>query len=130
MFQGLPFFVVFTVMGHFPAAIVLGIYYLLRRRRSEAPARVLHWSDALSVLLPFWVWVVLVWHTRVGDSKSLSNLGEILWCGWGFSALLALRAAVALRQRRLRADLWGYITLAAVLLSIVLLALLVPALPE
>ena len=76
------------------------------------------------------MWVVLVWHTRVGDSKSLSNLGEIIWCGWGFSALPAIRAAVALRQRRLRAGGWGYATLTAVLIGIVLLALLVPALPE
>ena len=85
-------------------------------------------SDDASALAPFWVWSALGY--ALAPVKSLANLVEPIWCGWFFSALLALRAVFALREKRLRVNIWGYATMAAVLLGIVLLLLLVPPLPE
>ena len=128
----LPVFIVITIFGIFPLPIILGIYNLIRRvRRPEAPDRILHWSDALSAIVPFWVWVVLAgWAAHIGPAKSMSNLVEPAFCGWFFSALLALRAGFALWKKRLHVKCWGFATLAATLLGIVLIFLLMPGLPE
>ena len=131
MTRGILLFIFITIFGNFPIPIVLGIYHLIRRaRRPEATARILHWSDALSVCAPFWVWVVLASWTHIGPVKSMSNIVEPAFCGWFLSALLGLRAGIALWKKRLRVDYWGYATLAATLLGIVLIFLLVPGLPE
>ncbi len=124
----LSLFVVITFFADLPLAFVLLGYKLLRMRHPDAPSRILHWSDAVSALAPFWVWSALGY--ALAPVKSLANLVEPIWCGWFFSALLALRAVFALRKKRLRVDIWGYATMAAVMLGIVLLLLLVPSLPE
>jgi hypothetical protein len=124
-------FVAVVIFGAFPAAGFYGLYSLVRQHRPGAPALPLHWSDAVSVLAPFWVWILLTECTPFAEPKSLSNVVcELIPCGWFFSALLALRLTVAAWKQRLDRRLWGYATMIAVLLAAVLVALLVPCLPE
>ena len=125
------FFAAVVIFGAFPAAGFYGLYSLVRQRRPDAPALPLHWSDAVSVLAPFWVWILLTECTPFTEPKSLSNVVcELIPCDWFFSALLALRLIVAVWKQRLDRRLWGYATMVAVLLATVLAALLVPCLPE
>jgi len=127
----LPLFAFTLVAANFPALIFLGIYHPVRwRLRPDAPARTLHRSDAVSVLIPFWLWLALAECTHLTPEKSLANLAEPIYCGWFFSALLAYRLGFALGEKRLHTSRWGYVTMSATLVAIVLLALLVPTLPE
>ena len=120
----LPLYLIFC----FPIILVLMVVYVIVMKvKKLKPLRIVHWIDPISLLVAPYVWGFL---EHVGQPKSLSNICEFAIIGWIWCLCMAVRYVRSVIGIRTYERQYGYITFVIVILSVIMLAILFPTLPE
>ena len=120
----LPLYLIFCL----PIILVLMVVYVIVMKvKKLKPLRIVHWIDPIALLVAPYAWGFF---EHVGQAKSLSNIFEFAIIGWIWCLCMAVRYVRSAIGIRTYERLYGYITFAIVILFAIMLAILLPTLPE